>query len=308
VKPTCSHCEKSGHDEDHCWKLHLELRPKRFGGKGKRKTIATVQQDLGFDSGDETQITVVGVQGILSSHASSSSSIPSPNSERTRSELFHIRVITKHTKVDTLFYTGSQVNLISEAIVKKLGLETKPHKNPYSLGWVCDNAKLQVTKQCKLRFSITSKFVDEVELDVVPLDICGIVLGIPYLFDRKAIFFREENMYHLIKDGIKYIVRAHHMKSDLSLVTTRQLKRIVNARKNVSLMSAKAIEGCDLECNNEIVKFVPSYEVFQDSPKMPHEDSLYASIRDPVKKNRRVVNSFSVASMCSLLLLCVVHG
>jgi hypothetical protein len=101
---------------------------------------------LGSDSGDETQITVVGVQGILSSHASSSSSIPSPNFERIRSEIFHIRVITKHTKVDTLFYIGSQVNMISEAIVKKLGLETKPHKNPYSLGWVCDNAKLQVTK------------------------------------------------------------------------------------------------------------------------------------------------------------------
>jgi hypothetical protein len=138
---------------------------------------------------------------------------------------------------------------------------------------------------------------------VVPLDICGIVLGSPYLYDRKAIFFREENMYHLIKDGIEYIVRAHHMKSDLSLVTTGQLKRIVNASKNVSLMSAKEIEGCDLECNNEIVKFVPSYEVFQDSPKLPHEDSLYASIRDHVKKNRGVVNSFSVASMCSLLLL-----
>jgi hypothetical protein len=26
--PTCSHCENKGHDENHCWKLHPELKPK----------------------------------------------------------------------------------------------------------------------------------------------------------------------------------------------------------------------------------------------------------------------------------------
>jgi hypothetical protein len=31
--------EKKGHDEAHCWKLHPELRPKRFGGKGKQKIV-----------------------------------------------------------------------------------------------------------------------------------------------------------------------------------------------------------------------------------------------------------------------------
>jgi hypothetical protein len=49
-KPSCTHCKKNGHDDEHCWKLHLEKRPKQFGGKGKTKTIATVQQDLGSDS------------------------------------------------------------------------------------------------------------------------------------------------------------------------------------------------------------------------------------------------------------------
>jgi hypothetical protein len=29
VNPTCSHCKKEGHDDAHCWKLHLDLRPKR---------------------------------------------------------------------------------------------------------------------------------------------------------------------------------------------------------------------------------------------------------------------------------------
>ena len=73
------------------------------------------------------------------------------------------------------------------------------HKGPYPLGWVCKVKILQVTKQCDLKFAITSKFVDEVEFDLVQLDIYGIVLGSSYLYDRKKIFYREHNQYHLFK-------------------------------------------------------------------------------------------------------------
>jgi hypothetical protein len=43
---------------------------------------------------------------------------------------------------------------------------------------------------------------------------------VPYLFDRKVVFYREEKKYHLLKDGIEYIVRAHHIKTNVSLVST----------------------------------------------------------------------------------------
>jgi hypothetical protein len=160
-----------------------------------------VQQDLGSDSGDEGKITAVGVQGKHSLHASSNSNNESHDDERKRNELFHIRVVSKHTKIDTLFDLGSQLNLISKALVKKMGLEMKPHPKPYPLGWVCDKEKLNVTKQFRVRFAIASKLIDEVDLDVVSLDIYGIVLGSPYLYDRKSIFFHHENKYHLTKQG-----------------------------------------------------------------------------------------------------------
>jgi hypothetical protein len=41
--------------------LHPELRPKKYGGKGKKKDDVTVQPNLGSESSDETQIRVVGV-------------------------------------------------------------------------------------------------------------------------------------------------------------------------------------------------------------------------------------------------------
>ena len=63
--------------------------------------------------------------------------------------------------METLFDSGSQVNLISESLVKKLGLESKPHPSPYPLGWVRDKEKLQVTKWCRAIFFIPSKLVDD---------------------------------------------------------------------------------------------------------------------------------------------------
>jgi hypothetical protein len=77
-----------------------------------------VQQDLGSNSRDEGNITGVEVQGKDSLHASSSSNNESHDDERKRNELFHIRVVSKHTKIDTLFDMCSQVNLISEALVR----------------------------------------------------------------------------------------------------------------------------------------------------------------------------------------------
>jgi hypothetical protein len=79
---------------------------------------------------------MVGVQGKDSLHSSSNSNNESNDDEIKRNELFYIRVVSKHTEIDTLFDSGSQLNLIYEALVKKMGLETKPHPKPYPLGWV----------------------------------------------------------------------------------------------------------------------------------------------------------------------------
>jgi hypothetical protein len=290
-KFTCKHCSKDGHDEDHCWKLHPERRPKKFGNnnKGKSNTTATIQHDLGSDLSDETKITAMGYQGNGSNATTSSSSnINVTQQEKERIELFHIRVVSKHTKIDTLFDTGSQANLISKETVKKLKLETIPHPKPYPLGWICDNAKLQVTRRCKLRFSITANFVDEVELDVIPLDICGIVLGSLYLYDRKVIFHRHENKYHLFKNGVEYIVSAHTKKMNLSLINAGQMKRLVNASKNFVLLMIKpkddieneAFQDCDKKLKSDLYEVVTQYdEMFKEPKGLPPKRGVQHEIQ-----------------------------
>ena len=43
TKLSCSHCQKNGHDEEHFWKLHLDLKPKwDQHQRGKKKTNSTI--------------------------------------------------------------------------------------------------------------------------------------------------------------------------------------------------------------------------------------------------------------------------
>lgn len=71
-----------------------------------------------------------------SSNATTTSSNIIPLNEDKRVELFHIRIVSKHKKIDTLFDRGSQTNLISVDLVKKMGLETSDYSTPYPLGWL----------------------------------------------------------------------------------------------------------------------------------------------------------------------------
>lgn len=77
---------------------------------------------MASDSGDKTSITTIDIKGKDSEAytSNSSHSVDNESNERKRNELFHIRVISKHTKIETLFDSGSQVNFIYETIVKKL--------------------------------------------------------------------------------------------------------------------------------------------------------------------------------------------
>jgi hypothetical protein len=167
-------------------------------------------------------------------------------------------------------------------------LATIPHPKPYPLGWICDNAKLQVTRRCKLRFAITTNFIDEVELDVIPLDIYGIMLGSPYLYDRRAIFHRHENKYHLFKNGIEYIVRAHSKKMNLSLVNAGQMKRLVNASKNFVLLMIKPKDnienevflGCDAKLKSDLYEVVNQYDkMFQEPKGLPPRRGIQHEIQ-----------------------------
>ena len=70
----------------------------------ENKTTTTIQHDLGSNSEDETKVLAMGLQGKSSFEYVSK--VEPIIDEMKRSELFHIMVISKHTKIDNLFGSG----------------------------------------------------------------------------------------------------------------------------------------------------------------------------------------------------------
>ena len=56
------------------------------------------------------------------------------------------------------------------------------------------------------------------------------------MYDRKAVFFRHENKYHIRKDEVEYIVIADHAKINAILVNAGHMKRLIDSNKGCMLM------------------------------------------------------------------------
>ena len=125
---------------------------------------------------------------------------------------------------------------------------------------------------------IASKLEYEVELDVVPLDIYGIILASPYLYDRKEVLFFHEKKYHLTKDEVEYIVRAHYTKVNANFLSAGQMKRLINSNKGCMIMvmrekdveTSEDFQGCDATHKKELYEIVSKHDgIFQESSSFP---------------------------------------
>jgi hypothetical protein len=66
--------------------------------------------------------------------------------EKEMTEIFHINIQVKTTKIDALFDSGSQANLIATNLLNNIGLEVHDHPSPYPLGWVNKDGNIKVKK------------------------------------------------------------------------------------------------------------------------------------------------------------------
>ena len=76
------------------------------------------------------------------------------------------------------------------------------HPQPYRIAWVKDDHKVLVSEQCLVKFKIGS-YHDEVLCDIIPMDVCHLLLGRPWQFDRNAVHDGHANTYTLTKDGVR---------------------------------------------------------------------------------------------------------
>lgn len=64
-------------------------------------------------------------------------------------------------------------------MVEKLDLKKIKHHVPYKVSWLQKGHPLLVNEQCGVEFQIYS-YKDKVLCDVMPMDVCHILLGRPW--------------------------------------------------------------------------------------------------------------------------------
>jgi hypothetical protein len=60
--------------------------------------------------------------------------------------LFHAQMWVKGTPLHFIIDSGSQKNLISVEVVKRLSLPTMPHPQPYTIGWLHQGINLRISQ------------------------------------------------------------------------------------------------------------------------------------------------------------------
>ena len=66
------------------------------------------------------------------------------------------------------------------------------------------------------------EYVCEVEVDVIPMDICGALFVFPYMYMMVVIFMGTSNQYLFIKETKYFMINVHKGKSMISMVSTNQ--------------------------------------------------------------------------------------
>ena len=66
-----------------------------------------------------------------------------------------------------------------------------------------DDHKVLVSEQCLVKFKIGS-YNDKILYDIIPMDVCHLLLGRPWQFDRHVVHDGHANTYSLKKDGVRH--------------------------------------------------------------------------------------------------------
>jgi flagellar motility protein MotE (MotC chaperone) len=146
-----------------------------------------------------------------------------------RNRLFRTACKTKDRVCKVIVDSGSTDNLVSTEMVEKLELETTDHPSPYKVSWLQKGHQVNVTKQCLVDIKIGG-YNDKILCDVIPMDVCHLLLGRPWQYDRNVVHDGKMNTYTLEKNG-----RTH------MLLPIKEKEVKPEPRNTILLMSGKEL-------------------------------------------------------------------
>jgi hypothetical protein len=128
-----------------------------------------------------------------------------PEEPAQRTSLFKTACKSKDNIFKVIIDSRSTDNLVSMEMVEKMEMKTTAHPNPYKVSWLQKGHQVMVSQQCQVEFKIVG-YRDEILCNVIPTDICHILLGRSWKYDRKFIHDGRKNAYTLENNGITHML------------------------------------------------------------------------------------------------------
>ena len=101
--------------------------------------------------------------------------------------------------------SGNIENLVSTEMVEKLSLKRTKHHVPYKVSWLHKGHQILVSEQCVVDFQI-GPYKDKILCDVMPMDVCHILLGRPWKFDKRVTHDGRSDCHSFEQNGIRHVL------------------------------------------------------------------------------------------------------
>ncbi|KAK1628823.1 hypothetical protein QYE76_003138 [Lolium multiflorum] len=187
----------------------------------------------GFDAFPSEAQTIVVSQRVLNVQSSASTQ---------RCNLFQTKALVEPDKACKVIIDGGSCrNLASKELCAKLKLKYLPHPHPYYIQWLSNNGEMKVSHMVRVDFEI-GPYKDSIDFDVVPMTVCHLLLGRPWLYDRSVQHNGRANTYHLEFKG---------KKINLQLMSPHQIVNESRQKVEVNLEDAPIDrrENCNTVCD-----------------------------------------------------------
>jgi hypothetical protein len=97
---------------------------------------------------------------------------------------------------------------------------------------------LEVTHKERVPFTV-GDYVEEVECDVLPLEVCGLLLGRPWQYDRNVTHVGRANTYSFVHDGKQQTLKPmqdDQIKSDVELEVHKEKLRKAKPKSGLATL------------------------------------------------------------------------
>jgi len=190
---------------------------------------------------------------------------PGPQHESYRVNIFYTRCKISSNTYSLIIDSGSCCNCYSTRLVEKLNLNVMSHSKPYKIHWLNEDEDKAVDKQVKVKLSNES-YEHKVLCDIVPMEVCHILLGRPWLLDKKFMhngLTNEITFTHKIKKCVLHPLTPNQVIKDQVYMKQKREKEKEKKSENLKSIIKDELEVWELN--------VPSHKVIQKENIFPNK-------------------------------------